>query len=232
MAINRAERTMASATGVAAELRREDIVRQVTPVFLERGYDNVSINEIVDIVGGSKTTIYSLFGGKEGLLEAVVRSMTSEVTFGIDINASGSLETQLTRIGNSFLKLVLSPRLLAFHRLMVSIGRTFPAAGNIFFESGPMTVASIVAGWIEKHQKQGAIGEGDPRKLAQLFLDMLIGEHQLGWLTSHPGAAEPRAVKETVRLAVQIFLKGCANPKAEAAGRPKRAARPRKSSQN
>ncbi len=183
-------------------------MRQVAPLFLDRGYDNVSLNEIIDLVGGSKTTIYSFFGGKEGLLDEVVRYITAEVTFGIDIGADGTLEEQLTRIGHSFLKQVLSPDVLAFHRLMVSMGRSFPAAGRLFFESGPMMAATIVAGWIEKNQEAGRLMPGDPKKLAQLFLDMLIGEHQLGWLTSQPGAADPARVEETVRLAVRIFLNG------------------------
>ena len=47
-------------------------------------------------------------------------------------------------------------------------------------------------------------------RLAVLFLDMLIGEHQLGALT---GAARPSREKidETVRLAVKVFLRGCAS---------------------
>ena len=213
------DRTKPSARGRRSDLRREDIVRQVAPLFLERGYDNVSLNEIIDLVGGSKTTIYSFFGGKEGLLDAVVRFITGEVTFGIDIGDEGTLEEQLTRIGLSFLKQVLSPDVLAFHRLMVSMGRSFPAAGQLFFETGPVMAANIVAGWIETKQAAGKLMPGDPKKLAQLFLDMLIGEHQLGWLTSRPGAAEPARVEETVRLAVKVFLNGAAGKSAPSATR-------------
>jgi AcrR family transcriptional regulator len=194
--------------------RKDEIVRQVAPIFLDRGYDSVSINEIVDLVGGSKTTIYSLFGGKEGLLEAVVEHITSEVTFGIDTGTDGTLEEQLLRIGRSFVKLVLSPPVLEFHRLMVSIGRTFPEAGQLFFRNGPVEAASIVAGWIGHHQKAGNLVAGDPHRMAQLYLDMLIGEQQLGWLTSNPGMGEPVRIDETVRLATMIFLGGCREPSA------------------
>ena len=48
-------------------------------------------------------------------------------------NTDGSLEAQLTEIGQSFLAMVLSPPILEFHRLMVSIGRTFPETGRLFF---------------------------------------------------------------------------------------------------
>src|SRR5215470_9660258 len=195
---------------MSAEARREHIVRMAAPLFLKKGYDNVSIDEIIGVVGGSKATIYAWFGGKEGLFEAVVRQKCEDVTLGIDVDAKGSIESQLAQIGRSFLELVLSPPILEFHRLMVSIGRTFPAAGRLFFDTGPASAYGIVASWIEKQQAAGRIADEDPYRLAVLFLDMLIGEHQLGWLTSVPGAARDDKIDETVRLAVRVFLKGCA----------------------
>jgi len=192
------------------EHRRERIVRMAAPLFLKKGYDSVSINEIIGGVGGSKATIYAWFGGKEGLFEAVVRQKCLDVVTTIDVDTKGSLEMQLTRIGNSFLAMVLSPPILEFHRLMISIGRSFPEAGQLFFESGPVSAYSIVASWFAKHQKDGRIADEDPYRLAVLFLDMLIGEHQLGLLTSLPRAARREKVDETVRIAVKVFLRGCA----------------------
>src|SRR5262245_49962671 len=168
--------------------RRERIVRLAAPLFLKKGYDNVSIDEIIGVVGGSKATIYAWFGGKEGLFEAVVRQKCADVTHAIEVDAQGSLEAQLTQIGRSFLAQVLSPPILEFHRLMVSIGRTFPEAGRLFFEAGPVSAYAIVASWIARQQAAGRICDEDPHRLAVLFLDMLIGEHQLGWLTSAPAA--------------------------------------------
>jgi TetR/AcrR family transcriptional regulator, mexJK operon transcriptional repressor len=194
------------------EQRRERIVRLAAPLFLKKGYDNVSIDEIIGVVGGSKATIYAWFGGKEGLFEAVVRQECRDVTMAIHVDATGSLEAQLTEIGQSFLKMVLSPPILEFHRLMVSIGRTFPDIGRLFYETGPASAYQIVATWIAKQQKDGRIIEEDPYRLAVLFLDMLIGEHQLSWLTSMPRAARRDKIEETVRIAVKVFLGGCAAP--------------------
>jgi TetR/AcrR family transcriptional repressor of mexJK operon len=194
------------------EQRRERIVRLAAPLFLKKGYDNVSIDEIIGVVGGSKATIYAWFGGKEGLFEAVVRQECRDVTMAIHADGTGSLEAQLTEIGQSFLKMVLSPPILEFHRLMVSIGRTFPEVGRLFYETGPASAYQIVASWIAKQQKEGRIIEEDPYRLAVLFLDMLIGEHQLSWLTSMPRAARRDKIEETVRIAVKVFLGGCAAP--------------------
>ena len=193
-----------------AEQRRERIVRMAWPLFLKKGYDNVSIDDIIAAVGGSKATLYAWFGGKEGLFEEVVRQKCRDVVLAIHVDAAGSLEAQLAEIGHSFLAIVLSPPILEFHRLMVSIGRTFPETGRLFYETGPASAYSTVAAWIAKQQKDGRIGEEDPYRLAVLFLDMLIGEHQLSWLTGMPRAAKRDKIDETVRIAVKIFLRGCA----------------------
>ena len=190
--------------------RRARIVRMTAPLFLKKGYDNVSIDEIIGIVGGSKATIYAWFGGKEGLFEAVVRQKCQDVTLAIAVDTKGSLEAQLTHIGHSFLAMVLSPPILEFHRLMVSIGRTFPEIGQLFFARGPASAYGMVAAWIETQQKDGRIIAEDPYRLAVLFLDMLIGEHQLSWLTGIPRAARRDKIDETVRIAVKVFLRGCA----------------------
>ena len=116
----------------SADARRERIVRMAAPLFLKNGYDNVSIDDIIEVVGGSKATIYAWFGGKEGLFEAVVRQECQDVTMAIHVDTAGSLEAQLTEIGHSFLAMVLSPPILEFHRLMVSIGRKFPEIGRLF----------------------------------------------------------------------------------------------------
>src|SRR5262245_50407029 len=211
LARGRARRAPAAAGRLeTTEARRERMVRMAAPLFLKNGYDNVSIDDIIDVVGGSKATIYAWFGGKEGLFEAVVRQECQDVTMAIHVDAAGSLEAQLTEIGHSFLAMVLSPAILEFHRLMVSIGRKFPEIGRLFYETGPASAYGIVAAWIARQQKDGRIIAEDPYRLAVLFLDMLIGEHQLGRLTSMPRAARRERIAETVRLAVKVFLGGCA----------------------
>jgi TetR/AcrR family transcriptional regulator, mexJK operon transcriptional repressor len=194
-----------------ANRKRDKIVRSAAKLFLEKGYDSVSINDIIDVVGGSKGTIYSHFGSKEKLFEAVVEQMCSDVTVRIDTRLVGSVEEQLTRIAQSFVSKVLSPQILAFHRLMTSIGRAFPQAGRLFYDTGPRTACQIIAGWIVFHQRSGAIRHDlDAQRLAVLFHDMLIGEEQLSWLTSSASEKDrAKRIDQTVRLAVTLFLQGC-----------------------
>jgi AcrR family transcriptional regulator len=193
-------------------IKREKIVRSAAKLFLERGYESVSINEIIAVVGGSKETIYSNFGNKAQLFEAVVQQLCSDVTIRIDTRTVGSLEEQAMRIAHSFVSIVLSPQIISFHRLVTSIGREFPAAGRLFYQTGPETVYRIISEWIAQHQKDGNIrADKDARRLAILFHDMLIGEQILSWLTSAAGQKDrAKRIDQTVELAVSVFLGGCA----------------------
>jgi AcrR family transcriptional regulator len=199
--------------GKRTDTKRDKIVRSAAKLFLMKGYESVSINDIIDVVGGSKGTIYSHFGNKEKLFEAVVQQMCSDVTIQIDTRPVGTIDEQLTRIAHSFVSKVLSPQILSFHRLMTSIGRTFPKAGRLFYETGPKTVYRLIADWIALHQKAGNLrGDLDPHCLAVLFHDMLIGEHVLSWLTSASSEKDrAKRIEQTVRLAVTVFLQGNAS---------------------
>jgi AcrR family transcriptional regulator len=194
-----------------SEARRQEIVRKAAALFIEKGYANVTIDEIIRLVGGSKATLYARFGGKEGLFETVIKEPCVDVTHAIDIDPAGDVETQLTQIARTFLRSVLDPKILELHRLMVSIGKTFPAVGSFFYESGPNTAYAIVANWMEKQQAAGKLAGGNPRQLAVLFLDMLIGEHQLALLTS-PRQSSRKAIEQTVQAAVSLFLNGAVRP--------------------
>jgi TetR/AcrR family transcriptional repressor of mexJK operon len=213
-----AAQTTADSNGSASGMRkstaikREKIVRSAAKLFLARGYDSVSINEIIAVVGGSKETIYSNFGSKAKLFEAVVQQLCSDVTIRIDTRPIGSLEQQATRIARSFVSMVLTPQIMSFHRLVTSIGREFPEAGRLFYQTGPETVYRIFAEWIALQQASGNIhADKDPRRLAILLHDMLIGEQILSWLTSASGEKDrARRIDETVAIAVSVFLGGCA----------------------
>jgi AcrR family transcriptional regulator len=191
------------------EARRQEITRKAAALFIEKGYANVTIDEIIKLVGGSKATLYARFGGKEGLFETVIKQHCGDVTYSIDVVPPGDIEMQLTQIARNFLKSVLDPKIIELHRLMVSIGRTFPTVGSFFYESGPNTAYAIVANWIAKQQAAGRLARGNSRQLAALFLDMLIGEHQLALLTS-ARKSTPRAIEKTIQAAVSLFLNGAA----------------------
>src|SRR5690606_14879724 len=65
--------------GRLTETRQREIVALVAPLFIERGYERVTIDDIVAVIGGSKRTLYERFGGKAGLFEIVIGEYCASV---------------------------------------------------------------------------------------------------------------------------------------------------------
>ena len=51
--------------------RRMALLLSANTLFLKHGYDAVSLDDIVQHAGGSKTSIYKYFGNKDGLFSAI-----------------------------------------------------------------------------------------------------------------------------------------------------------------
>lgn len=198
-----------TARNLSLDERRERIIELSSHLFLDKGYDKVSMNHVIDAAGGSKATIYQLFGNKEGLFVAVVQRMATRAIVSIDLDPGGALEDQLAQIGQSFVEAVLGPEILELHRLMVSMGKTFPNATRLFFDAGPRNAYRHVAVWFENRQKSGDLAPGDAQERATLFLDMLLGDFQLGMLTNGEQNPSPADIKKRAGVAARIFLHGC-----------------------
>ena len=196
--------------GRFTEERRKEIIEEAAQLFIERGYENVTIDDIVERIGGSKATVYSRFGGKDELFATVIKAHCARVVGALDTHEDPTdpLADQLRTIGTAFLDTVLRPETIEQHRLMVSIGKKFPDVGNVFYDAGPRSASAAVSLWVQRQQKAGRLIAGDPYRLATLFLDMLTGEHQLARLVSVDDVSNPQTVAATVDLAVQVFLRG------------------------
>src|SRR5687768_9552816 len=56
------------------ERRRGAMLDAARALFLEQGYDAVSLSDVVARSGGSLSTLYGLFGNKRGLLKAMMQT--------------------------------------------------------------------------------------------------------------------------------------------------------------
>ncbi len=89
-----------ASNGAEGSDSRLRIVRAAYPLFVERGYDAVSMQEIADAVPIHKATLYHHFQNKDDLFLAVVRSGMSQRHAQVDgfIREGGSAADQLTKV--------------------------------------------------------------------------------------------------------------------------------------
>lgn len=197
-------------TAAQSIAKREAILTTAQSLFFEYGYGAVSIDAIVKQVGGSKTNIYTYFGGKDGLFKAVVERVCDELLHPLRTLETHGLTPQevLTRFGQRYLELVLKPQATALYRLVVAESHRFPELGQIFFEAGPDVGYGKLTCWIEAQQQAGHFVGHNPRLLAVQFLDMVRGEMQLKLLLGIPQNISKPEIQQRVSSVVDVFLHG------------------------
>src|SRR3546814_8551563 len=114
------------------EDRRQAILDAAESLFLEQGYERVSVNAIVQRSGGSLATVYDLFGNKHGLLYAVVDRARDEGLKGVeDIYAQDSRPGAILReLALRYHAFATAPRSPALMRLVIAQSLTDPEFGR------------------------------------------------------------------------------------------------------
>lgn len=198
------------------------VLRAATSVFLSNGFSSATTDMIQREAGVSKATLYACFPTKEALFSAVIADCCQRMADAFLALAPepGDIEDTLTRIGQSYLDLLLSAEGLALFRVVVAEAPRFPELGRQFYLAGPKVIADMIAAKLELADAQGAIqlhGLG-AAGAAGLFISLLRGESQLECLT-HPQSRPSEAQRDHwVSLAVRIFLaavcstRGALNP--------------------
>ncbi|AGI25401.1 TetR/AcrR family transcriptional regulator [Pseudomonas sp. MT3] len=192
--------------------KREGILAAATEMFLEEGYAGVSVDAIIARIGGSKRTLYAYFGDKDGLFAAIIARLCEEIVNplrSMDL-AHKPLPDALREIAGTFFDVVLSPRTIAIHRLIVAEAPRAPEAARSFFEAAPGAAYGCLTEYFRWADAAGLVSPGDAQTRAVLFLDALTGDFQLRCLL---GLMEtPSRTERQHRLdeAIAIFLSGLA----------------------
>ncbi|QKF63967.1 TetR/AcrR family transcriptional regulator [Campylobacter corcagiensis] len=134
-----------------AKFRYNKVLNVGLELFLEKGYNDTSLNDIVERSGGSLSTIYKYFHNKEGLFKAIIANginrFSDELEKNINLNDSLLLEEFLYKFGHSYFISIFSSKSIAFFKLVLSecfnrdtiaIGRDFVRDIDTFM-SGRLT---------------------------------------------------------------------------------------------
>ncbi|WP_074162270.1 TetR/AcrR family transcriptional regulator [Acinetobacter baumannii] len=153
------------------------IIQTVGDLFLEYGYSRVSINLIISKIGGSKRDLYAQFGDKEGLFRSVIADVCQQVLDPLKALPveGGSIEQALTSFGRIFLSVLLSSRVIALQKLVLSEATRYPEFAKTFVQLGPVSAYNLAAELLMKRAEVGEIRVSKPKVMGALFCDMLVG---------------------------------------------------------
>lgn len=206
----RSARSPRSVVKSRGELRTLEVLRAATALFLQKGYQSVSVEEIIAVAGGSTTHIYRQFGGKRGLFIAVVSDLCDKVQIELDsVDTTGlSLIDGLRTFAYGFTDAMFDPQHQLFNRLIFSEAARFPEAAEIWYVRGPQASARIVGRFLEGWMVKKKLRITDPMTAGFLFCNMIAGSsfHRT-WMTlgKKGSATEARAMADAT---IDLFLNG------------------------
>lgn len=157
------------------EERRRSILDAAEDLFLEQGYDRVTLGAIVRRSGGSLATVYELFGNKQGLLRAVVGRRKDEGMGGLlDIPKDESPAETLHRYAHQCYAFVTAPRSVALLRIVIGETLAHPEFGREFHQDMNSGPAGLLAARFGEWTAQGRAAIDDPEAAVELFFAMVM----------------------------------------------------------
>jgi AcrR family transcriptional regulator len=160
--------------------RRAAVICAARHLFVEQGYERTTLAEIVTRAGGSLSTVYKLFGNKDGLLEAVIReNAVSGETLVRDAEASqlSPVET-LRRIAEGLHEHFLDPEVIALVRIVIARSISEPQFARQFFERTANRTRDEIAALFARWQAHSVAMNGTPEFLAEMFMGLFVSDLQ------------------------------------------------------
>jgi AcrR family transcriptional regulator len=188
------------------EVRRSQILDAAAQVFLENGYGGATIDLVIERAGASKATVYSFFGGKDGLFAAIVEERAERIlsAFGDPEVVDSDVLAALAHIARRYMEVVMAPDAVGLYRLIIAEGVRFPELARTFHQLGPDRTNAHLAGTLSVWRERGLIRLDDPQLAAVQFFDSVSGDlHRramAGIIPQDLGAAIQRSIDNAVQV--------------------------------
>jgi AcrR family transcriptional regulator len=196
------------AHGEEAGAKRRQIIDGARQVFLTKGFDAASMNDIARAAGVSKGTLYVYFNDKEQLFEAIVDQeceAQAEGIFELDPH-DRDVEAALKRVGVAFVKFLCRPEKASAIRTVIAIADRMPELGRKFYEKGPGKGIALLAGYLSAQVDAGEIAVEDCEIAAAQFIETCHAMLFKPVLFNFAPAPSPEQIERNVRIAVASFL--------------------------
>ena len=179
-------------------------------MFIENGYRNVSLAAIAREAHVAVRTIYVKFGGKAGLLNAVLQSQRDAVFADMPpMTPDGrSLDDVLFEFARRYLQLLTGPRALSLLRMVMAESMNDPQLCAGFIEAGPERTRRMLAAFFgQAHVREQLLPGCTPDQLAADLTACLLGDRMPELLLTGHLPQRPVPDRE-IRDTVTLFLMG------------------------
>jgi TetR/AcrR family transcriptional regulator, mexJK operon transcriptional repressor len=145
-------------------------------LFLEKGYQGTSMDDIAAAAQVSKQTIYTHFSNKQELFADLVLSNADRVDgFIAGLDVGPNVEEGLVGIARGYVSFVSRPDVIRLRRLVIAVAGRFPELARAYYERVPLRVVSAFANLFEELTREGRLHAPDANVAAEHFVWLTLG---------------------------------------------------------
>ena len=200
--------------GGRAAAKREQILAGGRQVFMNRGFEGASMDEIVRISGVSKPTLYRYFPDKRQLYSEIFRrecDLYAAKLFSPELETLGAAEA-LETVARRYLDRLLSVATQSAYRVAVGDALRFPDLARAFYATGASRGAEHLGKLLRVFIGRGELEIEDVPLAAAQFLELCRVDQFYKLVFAMIDAPDPAAIERVVRGAVRVFLSAYGAP--------------------
>lgn len=204
---------MSQATLDRSERKRGIVLDAATSLFLSKGYDGTTMDEVAALAGVSKPTLYRYFADKERLYAAIVAATTDDIDgllrlVAEELATADDPREGLERLAGKFLTALMQPDLLRLRRLVIANAERFPEVGQGWFSDGFERVLETLSAAFQRYAEKGRLRIDDPLTAANHFAGLLLWIPLNRAMFSGACDSDPAELARYALAAVDAFLRG------------------------
>jgi AcrR family transcriptional regulator len=195
------------------ETLRDRYLAAASELFLERGFEGATTEEIARRARGSKATLYKLFGDKDGLLIAVVdRARVQILSPFAELGEAPDVRSALVGYGVALLTACTSPAIVELHRLVISRVRQQPGLGEAYHAKVTAPSYEALTAALARFHQRGAIHCPDPERTAERLLGVVASRVLLRVLLEGRYPLGEHEIQGEAEACIEQFLDGVRRP--------------------
>jgi TetR/AcrR family transcriptional repressor of mexJK operon len=187
------------------EARMHELIESAGLLFLKHGYTRTSLESIARQAHVAVRTIYVKFGGKAGLLNAVIQSRRDRYFNMRDMETDDRPFKEIVDdFARHFLCLLTSSDAMNLQRVVIAEAASNPELAQVFFEAGPKPTREMLDRFFARPDIRAQLHDDLPFDQLPMYLLNCITGDQMGryLFPQAQQAAEDAARKLDARLSL------------------------------
>jgi TetR/AcrR family transcriptional repressor of mexJK operon len=192
-----------------ARQRHDELLDGALDLFLDKGFEQATIEAIAASVGMTKRTVYARYLDKAALFKATVqRAIERLIVANSTLRAleTGDIETTLGAVARLRVAQVMTPAGLKLQRIINTESYRFPQIFTMAYEQNTRPVVEFLAGLLRRETEAGRMAVADHERAATVFLSMVVSGPVRIIVSGN--RLTGREIEDRLRFAIRLFLNG------------------------